>query len=100
MERLEIGLGLEKPKASAAVVVGSREVFVPLAGLIDLAAERARLEAAIAQKRGFLDAVQKKLANEAFVARAPAEVIDKERQKQADAAAEIERLAANLADLA
>ena len=97
---LQIGVGLGKPKASAAVVVGSREVFVPLAGLIDLSAERARLETAIAQKRGFFESVRKKLENESFVSRAPADVIERERQKQADAAAEIERLEANLADLA
>ena len=103
LDGVEIGVGLEKPPASAAVVVGSggatHEVFVPLAGMIDLAVERERLQAAIGQKRGFLTGVEKKLANEAFVSRAPEAVVEKERQKAADAKAEIEALEANLADL-
>ena len=94
-----MGQGLAKPAAAAAVVVGRSEVFVPLAGMIDLGAERARLEKEIAAKEGFRTSVERKLANESFVARAPADVVEKERQKAADAAAEIDRLRANLADL-
>ena len=99
VETLTVGVGEAKPKASATVVAGRSEVFVPLVGLIDLGAERARLEKEIAQKQAFFASVEKKLSNEAFVARAPAEVIAKERQKMADATAEIDRLAAGLADL-
>jgi valyl-tRNA synthetase len=99
LDRLEIGDGLSKPPASAAVVVEGHEVFVPLAGMIDLAAERARLEKEIAQKRGFLRGVEAKLASSGFAERAPAEVVARERQKAADATDEIARLEANLADL-
>jgi valyl-tRNA synthetase len=97
---LEIGDRLSKPTASAAVVVEGHEVFVPLAGMIDLGAERARLEKEIAQKRGFLRGVEAKLASAGFAERAPAEVVARERQKAADATDEIARLEANLADLA
>ncbi len=96
---VQIGQGQAKPKASAAVVVGASEVFVPLAGMIDLSVERDRLEKEISQKAGFLAGVQKKLSNEQFTGRAPADVVEKERQKAADAQAEIERLRANLADI-
>ena len=96
---VQIGVGQPKPRASAAVVVGASEVFVPLAGMIDLGQERERLGREIAQKTGFLKSVEGKLGNESFTARAPAEVVEKERQKAADARAEIERLQANLADL-
>ena len=103
LEHVEIGVGQEKPQASAAVVVGSggatHEVFVPLARMIDLGVERERLQKEIAQKRGFLGGVEKKLANEAFVSRAPEAVVQKERQKALDAKAEIDALQANLSDL-
>ncbi|CAN5598906.1 valine--tRNA ligase [soil metagenome] len=96
VENLEIGRGLEKPAAAAAVVGSNFEVFVPLAGMIDLGAERARLEKEIAQKEGFLKGVEGKLKNEGFTSRAPADVVERERQKAADARAEIEKLRENL----
>ncbi len=99
VEGLEIGVGLAKPPASAAVVVAGHEVFVPLAGLIDLGAERARLEREIGQKKGFLQSVEAKLGSDGFVARAPAEVVAKERRKADDARAELAKLRANLAGL-
>ncbi len=99
VDNLAVGVGLEKPSASAALVVEGHEVFVPLAGMIDLGVERVRLRKEIDQKVGFLNSVEKKLANEGFLGRAPAEVIEKERQKAADARAELEMLRTNLQDL-
>ena len=96
---LTIGADLDKPKAAAAVVVDRHEVFVPLAGMIDLDQERDRLRKEIDAKRGFLGGVEKKLRNEQFTSRAPEAVVDKERQKADDARAEIAALEANLADL-
>ena len=96
---LQIGVDLDKPKASAAVVVDRHEVFVPLAGMIDLDVERDRLRKEIGAKRGFLGGVEKKLRNEQFTSRAPEAVVAKERQKADDARAEIAALEANLADL-
>lgn len=96
---LTIGADLEKPSASAAVVVGAHVVYVPLEGMIDLDVERQRLQKEIDGKRGFLGGVEKKLQNEAFVSRAPEAVVAKERQKAEDAKAEIAALEANLADL-
>ena len=88
-----------RPPASASVVIGPHQVFVPLTGLIDLEHERERLTREIEQKEKFLTGVQRKLQNEQFVARAPAEVVEKERQKERDASAELHRLRANLEEL-
>lgn len=96
---LTVGRGLEKPKASASVVVGKHEVFVPLAGMIDLDVERDRLRKEIEQKSRFLQSVQKKLRNEQFVTKAPAEVVERERTKEKDAQDELSRLEANLNEL-
>ena len=81
------------------MVIREHEVFVPLAGMVDLAQERERLGKEIAQKEKFLMGVQRKLQNQNFVARAPAEVVERERQKERDATAELHRLRANLEDL-
>jgi valyl-tRNA synthetase len=99
LSELTIGADLEKPAASAAVVVGAHVVYVPLEGMIDLDVERERLQKEIDSKRGFLAGVEKKLQNEQFVSRAPDAVVAKERQKAEDAKAEIAALEANLADL-
>ncbi|MEM1095415.1 MAG: valine--tRNA ligase, partial [Bacteroidota bacterium] len=96
---LTVGSGVEKPKASAAVVAGTSEVYIPLEGMIDLNEERKRLSKEIEQKERFLKSIAGKLRNENFVSRAPAAVVDRERQKQADTTAELDRLRANLADL-
>jgi valyl-tRNA synthetase len=96
---LTVQPGAEKPPASASVVVGRCEVFVPLAGMIDLDQERTRLRKEIEEKEGFLESVEKKLNNPQFVNKAPDEVVERERQKKEDATAELERLRDNLADL-
>ncbi|TVQ64567.1 MAG: valine--tRNA ligase [Balneolaceae bacterium] len=74
-----------KPEASAAAVVEGTEIYIPLEGLIDTGKEKLRLEKEMARVKGFLTGIEKKLANEKFVANAPAEVVEKERAKKADA---------------
>jgi valyl-tRNA synthetase len=61
------------------------QVLVPMAGLIDKDAELARLDKEIARLDGEVKRVGGKLSNEGFVAKAPAEVLDKERAKLAEA---------------
>ena len=100
VDALTVGAGLPQPPASTAVVVGRHAVYVPLAGMIDLDAERARLRREIDAKAAFRASVEAKLANETFVSRAPEAVVAKERQKAADAAAEIATLQATLDALA
>jgi len=96
---LNVGSGIEKPSASASVVVGRYEVFIPLAGMLDLEVERERLRKEIEQKSRFLEGVQRKLRNEQFITRAPAEVVERERAKERDAHEELARLEANLKEL-
>jgi valyl-tRNA synthetase len=96
---LQVGSKQPKPKASASVVVGAHEVYIPLAGMIDLAIERERLQKEITQKDQYLHTIQRKLQNENFVTRAPAEVVEAEREKARQTEVEVSRLKANLMDL-
>ena len=75
----------EEAPMSATTLVGDMQVLVPMAGLIDKDAELARLDKEIARLDGEVKRVGGKLANEGFVAKAPAEVLDKERAKLAEA---------------
>ena len=88
-----------KPKLASSAVVGGSEIFVPLEGLIDLDAERARIEKEIARLQQASEAIDRKLGNESFVARAPKEVVEKEREKLASFRTTIEKLQANLLHL-
>jgi valyl-tRNA synthetase len=67
------------PATSASAVAGSTEVYVDLAGLIDVEAEKARQSKELSRLAGAITAKERQLANENFVSRAPAEVIEKER---------------------
>jgi len=74
------------PGGAAAQVLlsGGIELVVPLAGMIDLDKEKQRLETEIAQLDKQLTALQGRLSNEGFVAKAPAQVVEAERAKAAD----------------
>jgi len=85
------------PAAAVGFVAGGAEFFVPLEGQIDLGAEKERLEKEVEYARGFRDSVLKKLGNEKFVANAKPDVLERERQKLADAEAKITALEQGLA---
>ena len=72
----------EEPPMAATALVGDMQVLVPMAGLIDKDAELARLDKEIQRLQGEVQRVGGKLANEGFVAKAPAEVLDKERDRK------------------
>ncbi len=74
--------------------------MVPLAGLIDLGAERVRLQREVARREQELDRLTGKLGNPDFVNRAPAAVVEKGRQKQHDAEAALATLRQQLASIA
>ena len=78
---------------------GTVQFFVPMEGMIDLEAEKAKILAEIARYEGFLKGVNAKLGNERFVANAPAAVVEMERKKLSDATAKLENLRERLAKL-
>jgi valyl-tRNA synthetase len=80
------------PPANALALVGDLKVMVPLAGLIDLEAERARIGKEVAKKEQELERLRQKLANPNFADKAPAEVVTRERQKQAETEAALTTL--------
>jgi len=81
LESIEILSG-EVPQ-SAMALVGDMKILIPMAGLIDVEAERARLEKEIGKLEKEVERVSGKLNNAGFVSKAPAEVLDKEREKLA-----------------
>ena len=74
----------EKDASAASFMVGTDEFAVPLGDMIDVKAEIERLEAQLKHLEGFLNGVNKKLANEKFVANAPEAVVAMERKKKKD----------------
>ncbi|MDH0624815.1 valine--tRNA ligase [Pseudomonas chengduensis] len=85
LESVRVLAAGEEAPMSATTLVGEMEVLVPMAGLIDKDAELARLDKEVARLEGEVKRVGGKLANEGFVAKAPAEVLEKERAKLAEA---------------
>ena len=88
-----------KSDGTSAFMIGTTEYAVQLGGLIDTEAERQKLEAELKHLQGFLVGVKKKLSNERFVANAPAQVVELERKKQADAESKIATITESLAKL-
>ena len=88
-----------EPPPNALALVGELKVMVPLAGLIDVDAERARLGKEVERKTQELERIEKKLRNEGFVAKAPEAVVAKERDKAKDVEATLTTLKAQLESL-
>jgi valyl-tRNA synthetase len=78
---LHFGPSAGRGVGASAVTRDGTELFIPLEGLIDLDQERRRLRAEIERLDGQVAGAEKKLSNEQFVGRAPAEVVQKEREK-------------------
>ncbi|MGG6313522.1 valine--tRNA ligase [Paenibacillus macerans] len=85
-------------KAMTAIVTGA-ELFLPLSGLIDIGQEIERLSKELDNLNKEVERVEKKLANEGFVAKAPAKVIEEERAKMADYAEKRDKVLARIAEL-
>jgi valyl-tRNA synthetase len=78
--KLECGPSVSKPKQASTQLAPEFEVYVSLEGLIDPAAESKRLEKQLLEKKKQLDGTQKKLQNADFVARAPQEVVQQQKE--------------------
>ncbi|MCP4580251.1 MAG: valine--tRNA ligase [candidate division Zixibacteria bacterium] len=97
---VKVGTDIKKPPLSASAVVPGAEIFIPLEGLIDIDLERSRLEKQLEDKTNFREKLTRKLKNEDFVNRAPAEVVDAEKAKLIKTEELIEKLNKNLESLA
>jgi valyl-tRNA synthetase len=85
-------------KAMSAIVTGA-ELYLPLAGLIDIEQEIARLEKELKTLNAEVERIEKKLANPGFMAKAPANVIEEERAKMNDYADKRDKTLARIAEL-
>ncbi|WP_077214141.1 valine--tRNA ligase [Bacillus dakarensis] len=83
-EELTLGTELETPEKAMSAVVTGVEIFLPLAGLINIEEEIARLQKELEKWNKEVERVQKKLGNEGFVKKAPEKVIEEERAKEKD----------------
>ncbi|MBB6598459.1 valine--tRNA ligase [Luteimonas sp. MC1825] len=100
LNRIEaIEVAADEPPPSAAAMVGELRLYVPLDGLVDLDAERTRLDKELKRVAGELAKSQAKLASETFVSNAPAAVVEQERTRLADWNAQRDTLAAQRARL-
>jgi len=82
LETFQAGPEVVAPKASASAAAGSCALYVPLSGAVDFDVEYLRLSKEEVKTVKELTVVEKKLGNEDFVSRAPAEVVAKEQEKQ------------------
>ena len=78
---LNIHDSFQRPQGAVAAVIDGAEIFLPLAGLIDFAEEKTRLEKEMQKVLAELDGVNKKLANRDFLARAPRDIVAKEKAR-------------------
>ncbi len=89
-----IEMAAEAPKGSVTLALEDCALNLPLAGVIDVAAERARLDKALGKLGKEIGGIEAKLANEKFLANAPGAVIEEQRERLAGAVAEREKLVA------
>ncbi|HEY8567458.1 MAG TPA: valine--tRNA ligase [Beijerinckiaceae bacterium] len=93
MARLSgVTIGDAAPKASIQVIVRGEVAAVPLEGVIDVAAERARLDKEKTKALGDVAKIDAKLGNADFLARAPEEVVDEQRERRDDLTARIAKM--------
>ncbi len=100
-ENFEVVETLDETPQDALTLVaeGGIEIFLPMAGLVDIAAEKTRLASELTQVESGIARTEKMLANENFVSKAPAAVVDKERAKLADLQGQAQKLKERLSAL-
>ena len=91
--------GYAVPKGSVEVVTSAARIAMPLAELVDLAQEKARIEKALKKNEGELDKLTKKLSNPGFLAKAPENVVAAEKERAEKLTALIEKLREQAASL-
>ena len=99
IEKLVLGADTKKPPLSASGVIPSVEIFIPLAGLIDIDLERQRLNKELENLTSLLEKTRKKLANHEFINNAPREVVDQQEAKKHEYEGMVEKINVNLEQL-
>ncbi|MBN2160914.1 MAG: valine--tRNA ligase [Spirochaetes bacterium] len=99
IENISIDEGYLPANTDASAVMTDLEIFIPLKNIIDFDRERARLDKEIEKMRIELERVDKKLGNESFTGKAPAEVIERERAKRDEYAVILQKLTASRSKL-
>lgn len=94
-----LGEGETAPMSTTGLI-GEMELLIPMAGLVDVAAEMARIDKQLEKLTQEIARIEGKLSNEGFVAKAPPAVIDKERAKMADLSRDIDKLTEQKAEFA
>jgi valyl-tRNA synthetase len=96
LSALEVVRDGERPRVAASAVVRELELFVPLEGVLDFEEETRRLQKEISKLEPELARTQKKLANDAFLSRAPADIVAKEKDKLERLGGKLDKLQAQL----
>jgi len=97
--KVTIGRGLKKPRGVTTAVVGNIENYVLLEGVIDIAKEKKRLSKQVEELSSHFARSQKKLKNKSFTAKAPQEIIERERKREAELKGKIDILKYHLEEL-
>ncbi|MBI2922598.1 MAG: valine--tRNA ligase [Planctomycetes bacterium] len=84
LSKLDTGTGLAAPPSSATQIVSGAQLFVPLAGIVDPAKEKARLESALKKTEETAAGVRRKLDDPKFRDNAPPELVEKEKERLAE----------------
>ncbi|MFH2036679.1 MAG: valine--tRNA ligase [Candidatus Zixiibacteriota bacterium] len=99
IDNLIIGEKIKKPGLAASGIISGAELFIPLKGLINVDAEKTRLEKELTNLKDQLEKMSKKLANADFLKNAPKDVIERDKGKKKDIEERVEKLNANLEQL-
>lgn len=95
---IEERLARRPEKAASAIVTGA-EIYVPLAGVVDIDAEISKLEKELRATEAVLETSERKLANKDFIEKASEDIVERERERRDEYAAKHARIAGRLADL-
>ena len=99
LANINLNINGSKPETAVSVMAGTSQAFIKLNIAVNTEAEKKRLQDEITYLQGFMRSVDAKLSNEKFVANAKQDVVDRERQKKADAEQKILSLQTQLQSL-
>ncbi len=99
LDKVSVSKKIAKPEGFASMVVGKMEVFVDLAGVVDLGKERESLEKEKEQVVKYKDSLEKKLSGKEFKSKAPAHVVEQEKKKLEEASEKLDKIDHQLTNL-